>query len=116
MKMSSNNGKITPEIRNSGTRQIGGIVPAPDRSVTESCEGPSGELPASSLLDMAIASGSSGGDKEQDFVVAIRPSPKKRSARGSNPRVAVTKVDKEIRIVPGPPPSLNPLKCTLELT
>jgi len=108
MIMSTDNGNNTPEIRNSGTRQVGGIVPAPDRSEAspKSYEGPSGELSASPQLDSAIASISA--VREGDFVVAMRPSPKRKSPRASNPRViAVTRLDRDIRVVPGPPPPLR---------
>jgi len=57
MTMSDNNVEKTPDLRIPGTRQAGGIVPAPSRSEArpESCEGPSGELSASPPLDRAIA-------------------------------------------------------------
>jgi len=59
-------------------------------------------------MDSAIARESDEGI-EEEFVVAVRPgSAKKRSPRGGNPRVvAVTKLDREIRVVPGPPPPLR---------
>jgi len=101
--MSSNKEKELPETWISGTRQAGGIVPAPGGSeaLPKSGEGPSGGLPASPPLDSAIAD-------ENEFVIASRPGVGRRSPRGSNPRVvAVTKLDKNIKVVPGPPPPLR---------
>jgi len=86
MNMDKSNGN-TPETRNFGTRQVGGIVPAPDRSEarSKSYEGPSGELPASSPLDTAITRDSICGGAEGDQTGATRPSLKRRSPRARNP-------------------------------
>jgi len=103
--MDKNNESTSPGNRNLGNRQVGGLVPAPDGSEAQpkSDEGPIRELPASSQMDVAIAEDYCSIEEESEFVVAWRPGQKKRSPRGGNPRVvAVTKLDKEIRIVPGP--------------
>jgi len=102
--MSENKENKLPEFRIPRARQTGGIILAPGGSkvVPESCEGPSGGLIASLPMDRAIA------EQEEDCVVAARPGPGKRSPRGSNPRmVAVVKLDKGIKLVPGSPPPLG---------
>jgi len=46
--------------------------------------------------------------EEGDLVVAMRSVSRKKSSRDNNPRVvAVTKLDKEVRVVPDPPPPLR---------
>jgi len=94
-----------PETRMSGTRQAGDIVPVPSGSEArpELCEGPSGGLTASPPLDRAIA------ESESEIVVASRLNvEKRRSPRGNNLRVvAVVKIDKNIKVLPRPPPPLR---------
>jgi len=103
--MSTKKESKLPENRMSGTRQAGNIVPVPSGSEArpESSEGPSGGLTASPPLDRAIA------ELESEIVVASRLSAeKRRSPRGNNPRVvAVVKIDKNIKVLPGPPPPLR---------
>jgi len=53
-------------------------------------------------MDRAIA------DQEEEYVVASRPGSGKRGSRGSNPRVvAVVRLDREVKVVPGLPPPLE---------
>jgi len=92
-----------PEFRMSGTRQAGGIVPGGSEVSPKSSEGLIRGLIASPSMDKTIAE-----QQEEDFVVASRLGAGKRSPRGDNPRVvAVVRLDKEVRIIPGPPPLLK---------
>jgi len=83
MKMDKNTNDIASGIRNPENRQIGNLVPVSDRSeaMPESCEGPTGELPTSSPMDLAIAEDSYSTKEEGGFVVTRRPGQKKRSPR-----------------------------------
>jgi len=110
MEMDKNTKDTASGIRNPENRQVGDLVPVPDRSeaMPESCEGPIGELSASPPMDLAFAEDSYSSKEEGGLVIARRLGQKKKSPRRDNPRVVVViTLDKEVRVVPGPPPPLE---------
>jgi len=69
-----------------------------------------GGCPRAPPLERAIAEIAEREDREREgsHVGATRASPSNRSPRSGNPRVvAVTRLDRNIRVVPGPPPPLG---------
>jgi len=85
-----------------GRLGISSLSLAGRRQCLNPAKGPGGGLTVSPPLEKVIA------ESENEFVVASRLIVSGQSPRAGNPRVvAVVKLDKNIRVVPGPPPPLG---------